>query len=257
MISLAPFAISQRLQPPDKLLVSVRGNGIQRPGEALSVFRSLSQIRLQGELQLAQDGCKRFGFFLNNNNFQLVVYLLIEGGGGDGRPSESCICQYHRLKYYKSFQGYLLSITTPPRRWCVTLYNSLFRPKHRHSMSADGYSIKALGLPSLHITPPHRCSNHFFAPNFPGTASKQGRVEQPGRLHILKDPQCDKWCSSCWCLITGREAQTVAILNRSQFLTEIPKNEHNKDEVGSKLIFAAAPHLTVVSPVHLWNYFGK
>lgn len=62
MISLAPFAISQRLQPPDKMLVSVRGNGIQRPGEALSVFRSLSQIRLQGELQLARGGCKRFGF---------------------------------------------------------------------------------------------------------------------------------------------------------------------------------------------------
>ena len=60
MISLAPFAISQRLQPPDKLLVSVRGNGIQRPGEALSVSRSLSQIRQQGEPQLASGGCKRF-----------------------------------------------------------------------------------------------------------------------------------------------------------------------------------------------------
>lgn len=44
MISLAPLAISQRLQTLDKLLVSVRGNGIQRPNEALSVFRSLSQI---------------------------------------------------------------------------------------------------------------------------------------------------------------------------------------------------------------------
>lgn len=54
MISLAPFAISQRLQPPDKLLVSVRGNGIQSPGEALSVSRSLSQIRQQGEPQLAR-----------------------------------------------------------------------------------------------------------------------------------------------------------------------------------------------------------
>lgn len=44
MISLEPFAILQRLQTLDKLLVSVRGNGIQRPNEALSVFRSLSQI---------------------------------------------------------------------------------------------------------------------------------------------------------------------------------------------------------------------
>lgn len=43
-ISLEPFAILQRLQTLDKLLVSVRGNGIQRPNEALSVFRSLSQI---------------------------------------------------------------------------------------------------------------------------------------------------------------------------------------------------------------------
>lgn len=44
MISLEPFAILQRLQTLDKLLVSERGNGIQRPNEALSVFRSLSQI---------------------------------------------------------------------------------------------------------------------------------------------------------------------------------------------------------------------
>lgn len=75
MISLAPFAISQRLQPPDKLLVSVRGNGIQRPSEALSVSRSLSQIRQQGETQLASAFLKK--------NFQLAVYLLIAGGGAD------------------------------------------------------------------------------------------------------------------------------------------------------------------------------
>lgn len=81
MISLAPFAISQRLQPPDKLLVSVRGNGIQRPGEALSVSRSLSHIRQQGEPQLASRAASAF----LKKKFQLAVYLLIAGGGADGR----------------------------------------------------------------------------------------------------------------------------------------------------------------------------
>lgn len=90
MISLAPFAISQRLQPPDKLLVSVRGNGIQSPGEALSVSRSLSQIRQQGEPQLARGAATAF----KKKTFQLAVYLLIEGGGADGRQFQSCICTH-------------------------------------------------------------------------------------------------------------------------------------------------------------------
>lgn len=81
MISLAQFAISQRLQPPDKVLVSVRGNGIQRPGEALSVPTSLSQIRQQEEAQLASEAPNCF----LKKAFQLAVYLLIAGGGADGR----------------------------------------------------------------------------------------------------------------------------------------------------------------------------
>lgn len=66
MISLAPFAISQRLQTLDKLLVSVRGNGIQRPNEALSVFRSLSQISLKENYNrpvVAASRCWFFGFY--------------------------------------------------------------------------------------------------------------------------------------------------------------------------------------------------
>lgn len=81
MICLAPFAISQRLQPQDKPLVSVRGNGIQGPGEPLSVSRSLSQIRQQRETQLAS----RAPSTLLKKKFQLVVYLLIAGGGADLR----------------------------------------------------------------------------------------------------------------------------------------------------------------------------
>lgn len=72
MISLAPFAISQRLQPLDKLLVSVRGNGIQRPGEALSVPRSLSQIRQQGGTRLASRAPSAF----LKEKFQLAVLSL-------------------------------------------------------------------------------------------------------------------------------------------------------------------------------------
>lgn len=83
MISLAPFAISQRLQPPDKPLVSVRGNGIQRPDEALSVSRSLSQIRQQRGTQLASGAPSA----LLKKKFQLAVYLLIAGGGTDGREA--------------------------------------------------------------------------------------------------------------------------------------------------------------------------
>lgn len=89
MISLAPIAILQRLQPADKLLVSVRGNGIQRPGKALSVSRSLSQISKQGETQLASMAPSP----LLKKKFQLAVYLLIAGSGADLRKAvRICIC---------------------------------------------------------------------------------------------------------------------------------------------------------------------
>lgn len=69
-----------------KLLVSVRGNGIQRPGEALSVSRSLSQIR-----PARRNAIGRPGFL--KEKFQLVVYLLIAGGGADGkRLAKSLVC---------------------------------------------------------------------------------------------------------------------------------------------------------------------
>lgn len=84
MISLAPFAILLRLQPPDKLLVSVQGNGIQRPSRALSVSRSLSQIRRRGETQLADGSASAL-----KKEFQLTVYLLIEGGGAHGGQFQS------------------------------------------------------------------------------------------------------------------------------------------------------------------------
>lgn len=88
MISLAPFAISQRLQPPDKLLVSVRGNGIQRPGEALSVSRSLSQIRQQEETQLASGAPSCF-FKKRTFNWLFISYC----GATDGsRVAKTCIC---------------------------------------------------------------------------------------------------------------------------------------------------------------------
>lgn len=118
MISLAPFAISQRLQPPDKLLVSVRGNGIQRPGEALSVSRSLSQIRQQGELQLARGAASAF----LKTKFQLAVYLSIAGSGADGRQFPSLVFVIHSPPHtytHTSCLKTLQSIICLPRTLCL------------------------------------------------------------------------------------------------------------------------------------------
>lgn len=120
MISLAPFAISQRLQPPDKLLVSVRGNGIQSPGEALSVSRSLSQIRQQEETQLASGApsCLK-----KKKDFQLAVYLLIAGGAAD-----------------VGFQRHVFVSTHFP---------------YTHALDVLSLSKTSSVLPALHVCPPN------------------------------------------------------------------------------------------------------
>lgn len=85
MISLAPFAISQRLQPPDKGLVSVRGNGIQRPGEFPIICWESVTDKAARRNAIGQRGCKRF----LKKKFQLAVYLLIAHGKG---VAKACIC---------------------------------------------------------------------------------------------------------------------------------------------------------------------
>lgn len=124
MISLAPFAISQRLQPPDKLLVSVRGNGIQSPGEALSVSRSLSQIRQQGEPQLARGAAAALK--KKRRSFNWLVYLLIEGGGADGRQFQSLVCAHTFL--------------LPHTRCLKTLHSIIFPSPLLMSKKEDGTS---------------------------------------------------------------------------------------------------------------------
>lgn len=71
-ISLALFVVSQRLQPPDKLLVSVRENAVQRPAEALSLSGSLSEIRQRGEKQLAH------GFKKKKRGFNWVFICWLQ-----------------------------------------------------------------------------------------------------------------------------------------------------------------------------------
>lgn len=124
MISLAPFAISQRLQPPDKLLVSVRGNGIQRPGEALSVSRSLSQIRQQEETQLVSRAPSSF-FKKRTFNWPFISWLQavlqMEEGCKDlyllvhTFLTPTHWLSYHSPKYHLSSQLFMFC---PPKMSC-------------------------------------------------------------------------------------------------------------------------------------------
>lgn len=168
MISLAPFAILQRLQPPDKLPVSVRGNGIQRPNEALSVCRSLSQIRQRGETQLVPPFCCNTSFILKTKTKTFVLYFFsthfilphalhcLASQHPSPRPCIRCdpsdavwLCSCWKMD---TAQG--LCIYYPGNIWCLLAYSrissSLWRVAcvRAHCQLATGLNthIKIIGL---------------------------------------------------------------------------------------------------------------